>query len=76
METAEGLGDFVRRERKALDMTQEDLARRAGVSLSWLRALEQHADRSFQIDKVNQVLALLGYQLGAVPIKRPQPKDA
>jgi transcriptional regulator with XRE-family HTH domain len=63
------LGDFVARGRKGLGLTQEDFARHSGVSLQFLRDLEQGRRTSFQTDKVNLVLKLLGYQLGPVPIE-------
>lgn len=51
--------------RKMAGMTQEQLARRAGVGLRFIRDLEQGKE-SVRTDKVNQVLKLFGYHLEAV----------
>ncbi|MEX2115289.1 MAG: helix-turn-helix transcriptional regulator [Bacteroidota bacterium] len=59
---------FVKTRRKALGMTQEDLAKRSGVGLRLVRELEQ-GKNSLRMDKVNQVLALFGHELG--PVKSP-----
>ncbi len=60
------LKNFVKAKRKAVNLTQPELALKAGVGLRFLRELEQGKDR-LRIDKVNQVLKLFGYQVGAVP---------
>jgi y4mF family transcriptional regulator len=70
MRTTESLGEFVASQRKALGMTQEDLARLSGVSLQLVRDLEQGHRTGFNTNKVNQLLRLLGYQLGPVPLGR------
>jgi y4mF family transcriptional regulator len=70
MDTTESLGDFVAKRRKALGMTQGDLARLSGVSLQLVRDLEQGHRMGFNTNKVNQLLRLLGYQLGPVPLVR------
>lgn len=69
MDSHDTLGAFVARGRKRLGLTQEDFARHSGVSLQFLRDLEQGRRTSFQTEKVNLVLRLLGYQLGPVPLK-------
>ncbi len=51
-------------------MNQDDCALRAGVSLQFLRNLEQ-GKQTLQMDKVNQVLGLFGYELGPVQKDRP-----
>jgi y4mF family transcriptional regulator len=43
-------------------MTQEELAAKAGVGLRFIRDLEQGKE-TLRMDKVNQVLALFGYQI-------------
>lgn len=63
------LSQFVKEKRKALGLTQHDLANKAGVGLRFLRELERDKP-SLQKDKVNQVLVLFGYELGPVPINR------
>ncbi len=55
----------VRRERKALGLTQEDLALKAGVGLRFIRELEQ-GKQTLRLDKVNQVLFLFGYRMEPV----------
>lgn len=53
---------FVRFQRKKLGMTQEELATKAGVGLRFVRELEQ-GKPTLQLDKVEQVLHLFGFQL-------------
>ena len=48
--------------RKAAGLTQAQLAKRAGVGLRFIRELEQ-GKPTVRLDKVNQVLGLLGYEL-------------
>ncbi len=55
--------EFVKTRRRALKMTQEDLARRSGVGLRFVRDLEQ-GKKSLRMDKVNQILALFGHETG------------
>ena len=49
--------------RKAAGLTQAQLAQRAGVGLRFIRELEQ-GKPTVRMDKVNQVLALFGCELG------------
>lgn len=63
------LRDFVKEKRNSVQLTQVELAEKAGVGLRFLRDLEQGKE-SLRIDKVNQVLQLFGYQVGAIPINR------
>jgi y4mF family transcriptional regulator len=60
------LANFVKTKRKAVKLTQPELAEKAGVGLRFIRELEQGKE-SLRLDKVNQVLQLFGYQVGAVP---------
>jgi y4mF family transcriptional regulator len=46
-------------------LTQEELAKRSGVGLRFVREVEQ-GKATVRMDKVNQVLALFGYDLEAV----------
>jgi y4mF family transcriptional regulator len=62
---------FVKRRRKQLDLTQADLADRAGVGLRFVRDLEQ-GKQSLRMDKVNEVLALFGCRLAPVPVEREE----
>jgi y4mF family transcriptional regulator len=59
------LAIFVKSRRKALGLTQGDLALRSGVGLRFVRDLEQ-GKKTLRIDKVNQVLALFGHEVGPV----------
>jgi y4mF family transcriptional regulator len=63
------LSEFVRERRKSLDMTQPQLAEKAGTGLRFIRDLEQ-GKKTLRMDKVNQVLALFGFELGPVLQKR------
>lgn len=60
------LAAFVKVKRKTVKLTQPELAEKAGVGLRFLRELEQGKE-SVRLDKVNQVLQLFGYEVGAVP---------
>ncbi len=60
------LANFVKTRRKLVKLTQPELAEKAGVGLRFIRELEQGKE-SLRLDKVNQVLQLFGYQVGAVP---------
>jgi len=64
------LAVFVKSKRKAVKLTQPELAEKAGVGLRFLRELEQGKE-SLRMDKVNAVLQLFGYEVGAVPMTTP-----
>lgn len=61
------LGETIRKKRKSLGLTQEDLALKSGIGLRLVREIEQ-GKTSMRMDKVNQILALFGMELS------PQPK--
>lgn len=63
------LSEFVRNRRKSLGMSQPELAEKAGTGLRFIRDLEQ-GKKTLRMDKVNQVLALFGYELGPVRQER------
>lgn len=63
------LSSFVKMKRKSVNLTQPELAEKAGVGLRFVRELEQGKE-SLRIDKVNQVLRLFGYKVGAAPANR------
>lgn len=63
------LSGFLKAKRKAFNLTQEDLAGKAGVGLRVIRKMEQ-GKATLRMDKVNQVLALFGAELGVMPKKR------
>ena len=58
---------FVKERRKQLRLTHPELAMRAGVGLRFVRELEQ-GKKTLRLDKVNQVLALFGAEVGVVSI--------
>lgn len=60
------LSEFVKEKRSTVKLTQPELAEKAGVGLRFIRELEQ-GKKTLRLDKVNQVLHLFGYQVGAVP---------
>ena len=59
------LSDLVKRKRKSVQLTQPELAEKAGVGLRFIRELEQGKE-TLRLDKVNEVLKLFGYEVGAV----------
>lgn len=59
------LRGFVKAKRKELGLTQQDLALNAGVGLNFVRDLEQ-GKKTIRLDKVNDVLALFGKEVGVV----------
>ncbi|MCF0049281.1 helix-turn-helix transcriptional regulator [Dyadobacter sp. LJ53] len=59
---------FLKERRKAVGLTQEELAAKAGVGLRFVRDLEQ-GKQTLRLDKVNQVLSLFGKQVGVVDLK-------
>ena len=61
----DNLRDFVKAKRKELGLTQEDMALNAGVGLNFVRDLEQ-GKKTLRLDKVNDVLALFGKEVGVV----------
>ena len=57
------LATFVKAKRKQFGLTQEELSRKSGVGLRFVRELEQGKE-TLRMDKVNQVLCLFGAELG------------
>ena len=58
------IGEFVKQQRKALGLTQEEFAIRSGLGLRFVRDLEQ-GKATVRLDKVNQALSMFGME--AVP---------
>jgi len=56
------ISNFVKYNRNKLRITQEELAEKAGVGLRFIRELEQGKE-TLRMDKINQVLALFGFQV-------------
>ena len=65
------LSQFIKQRRRANNLTQEDLAYKAGVGLRFIRDLEQ-GKASLRLDKVNQVLGLFGHEAGPVRKEKAQ----
>lgn len=63
--TLSGIALTLKKLRAKAGLTQEELARRSGVGLRFVREVEQ-GKPTVRVDKVNQVLALFGYHLEAV----------
>ena len=63
------ISTFVKERRKMFNLTQVDLAEKSGVGLRFVRELEQ-GKPTLRLDKVNQVLALFGHELVAVPVSK------
>lgn len=63
------LSVFLKEKRKQTNLTQQELAEKAGVGLRFVRELEQ-GKTTLRIDKVNQVLRLFGHELSPTEIKR------
>lgn len=57
------LQKFVKEKRGLVNLTQAELAEKAGVGLRFVREMEQGKE-TLRMDKVNQVLKLFGYELG------------
>ena len=68
------LSEFVKDKRNSARLTQIELAEKAGVGLRFVRDLEQGKE-TVRLDKVNQVLQLFGYQVGAVAANRNITED-
>lgn len=68
------LAEFVKSKRRSLQLTQPELASKAGVGLRFVREIEQ-GKTTLRMDKVNQVLKLFGRELGPVPINRKKLTD-
>ena len=58
------IADFIKQNRKAAGLTQEEFALRSGLGLRFVRELEQ-GKQTVRLDKVNQALAMFG--MHAVP---------
>ncbi|MCR5407541.1 MAG: helix-turn-helix transcriptional regulator [Bacteroidales bacterium] len=59
------ISEHIKSKRKTYGLTQTELAERSGVGLRFVREMEQ-GKSTLRMDKVNQVLALFGEELGAV----------
>lgn len=57
------IATFIKSKRKAANLTQDELAAKAGVGLRFIRELEQGKKITLRADKINQVLSLFGAEL-------------
>jgi HTH-type transcriptional regulator / antitoxin HipB len=64
--SAEDITRTIRERRRSLGLTQDELADLAGCSPRFIRALEA-GKKSVQLDKLLQVLEVLGLELRTVP---------
>ena len=55
------IAEFIKMERKAAHLTQEQFAERSGIGIHALRDLEQGKD-NITLHKVNQALAMFGME--------------
>ena len=62
------LRTFIKEKRKLADLTQLEIAEKAGVGLRFIREMEQ-GKVTLRMDKVNQVLKLFGFELGPVEMR-------
>ena len=69
MEYKTPLAIFLKEKRKKRNLTQPELAEKAGVGLRFVREVEQ-GKTTMRVDKVNQILKLFGHELGPVPVNR------
>ena len=58
------IAEFIKTNRKAAGLTQEEFAMRSGLGLRFVRELEE-GKPTVRLDKVNQALAMFGME--AVP---------
>ncbi len=62
------LSEFVKQRRKEVNLTQEEIADRAGIALTVIRKIEQ-GKTNLNLEKVNLVLSLFGHELAPVSSK-------
>jgi y4mF family transcriptional regulator len=61
------LSEFVKTRRKAVNLTQEEFAEKAGIALTVVRKIEQ-GKTNLSMEKVNIVLQMFGHKLAPVAI--------
>ena len=68
------IGEFVKKRRKEVGLTQEEFAIRSGLGLRFVRELEQGKE-TVRLDKVNQALRMFGMQAVPGEMKRKRSDD-
>ena len=63
------LGNYIKTKRKEVNLTQPELAEKAGVGLRFVREMEQGKE-TLRLDKINQVLQLFGCEM--IPAKKTE----
>jgi y4mF family transcriptional regulator len=63
------IAEFIKANRKAAELSQEEFAMRSGLGLRFVRELEQ-GKKTVRMDKVNQALAMFGME--AVPGRKDE----
>ena len=63
------IAEFIKNNRKATGLSQEEFAMRSGLGLRFVRELEQ-GKKTVRMDKVNQALAMFGME--AVPGRKDE----
>lgn len=63
------LADLIKQKRKEHKLTQVELAAKTGLALKLIRSVEQ-GGKSFQTEKLNQLLNFFGYELAPKPLNR------
>ena len=66
------IAEFVKTNRRALGLTQQEFAMRSGLGLRFVRELEQGKE-TVRMDKVNTALSMFGME--AVPGRLPKEED-
>lgn len=66
------IAEYVKKNRRAAGLTQEEFAVRSGLGLRFVRELEQGKE-SVRMDKVNVALAMFGAE--AVPVKKSREEN-
>lgn len=65
------ISEYIKSNRKALGLTQEEFAMRAGLGIRFVRELEQ-GKKTLRMDKVNQALAFFGAQVTVGRLERDE----
>lgn len=63
------IGEFVKRRRKMIGLTQEKLANYSGIGLRFVRELEGNKKNNFNTETLNNLLAMFGCRLTVEKIK-------